>query len=242
MKKIIKQVDEERKITQITISDERWYEKDDKFVPSSTWICSYYPKGTAFYKWLAEKGWDEAEAIKQASGERGDKIHQAIEKLIKGETIKMDSKFLNKNTGQDEELTLDEYQAILSFVDWKNEVNPTFKEVERVVFSDKYNYAGTRDIVCDIDGQEWIVDIKSGSEIWPEYELQISSYKYAEGQNPDAKLAILQVGYKRNKIKKYKFTEVEDKFDLFLAIQKIWADRNVGVSPKTYELPTEISL
>ena len=70
MKRIIKTVNEEKKIVQITVEDERWYskpnpEKEEEliYVPSVTWIASYYPKGERFYKWLASKGWDEAEAL-----------------------------------------------------------------------------------------------------------------------------------------------------------------------------------
>ena len=70
MKKMI--IDTKTKgIVQITTVDERWYLKKDKFVPSSTWIANYYPKGIGFNKWLASKGWDRAEALKQEAGEKG---------------------------------------------------------------------------------------------------------------------------------------------------------------------------
>jgi hypothetical protein len=72
MKKLIRNVDEKRGIVQITTYDERWYAHEVKdpitgiptviFVPSVTWVAESYPKGIGFYKWLADKGWDEAEA------------------------------------------------------------------------------------------------------------------------------------------------------------------------------------
>jgi hypothetical protein len=74
MKKEIREVKDG--IVQITTVDERWYVKALKdeegilkvvFVPSITWIAGHYPKGIAFYKWLAGKGWDEAEALKQSA-------------------------------------------------------------------------------------------------------------------------------------------------------------------------------
>lgn len=88
MKKIIRITDEKRGIVQVTTSDERWYLKPStdpvtelpvyKPVPSSTWIAEHWPKGIGFYRWLADKGWDEAEAIKAAAGDKGSAVHNAI--------------------------------------------------------------------------------------------------------------------------------------------------------------------
>ena len=100
-------------IIQITTLDERWYHilDADKFVPSSTWICDYYPKGTAFYKWLAEHGWDEAESIKNAAAEKGSKVHRAIEALLKGAEIHLNDVFPDSN-GEQGELTVEEWKSI----------------------------------------------------------------------------------------------------------------------------------
>ena len=249
MKKEIREVDKARGIVQITTFDERWYWKavEDRnipsvknlFVPSVTWIAGHYPKGIAFYKWLADKGWDEAEAIKKAAAEKGSKIHQAIDDLIHGKEIAMDAHYQNKSTGQLEDLSVQEYEAILSFADWYNETKPEILASEYVVFNDEYGYAGTVDIKCKIGGKTYIIDLKSGQYIWPEYELQLSAYRHAE-QGIDA-LAILQVGYKRNK-KSFKFTEIEDKFPLFLAAKQIWANECTGQTPKQKDYPLTISL
>ncbi len=132
MKKVIREVDEKRGIVQVTIADERWYVKEEKdvktdlpifkYVPSVTWICGFYPKGLQFYKWLAEHSWDESQAIKQAAGDKGSKVHDAISAILRGEEVRIDSKFLNRSTDELEELTLEECDAILSFVNWRTEV------------------------------------------------------------------------------------------------------------------------
>ena len=247
MKKEIRTIDKEKGIVQITTYDERWYAKtfdnpttglpDYQFVPSVTWIAGHYPKGIAFYKWLADKGWDEAEAIKHAAGDKGSKIHLAIDFLLNGNTVAMDAKFPNKSTGQDEDLSVEEYAAILSFAEWYNEVKPEILASEYVVWGD--GYAGTVDLKCKIDGKVYIVDFKSSQYIWPEYELQLSAYKQAD-KGVDA-LAILQVGYKRNK-KAFKFTEIEDKFPLFLAAKQIWANETASQSPLQKDYPISVTL
>src|SRR5947209_7507031 len=137
MKKVIRETDEKRGIVQITVADERWYMKpvpnattgipEYVPVPSVTWIAGYWPKGIGFYRWLAEKGWDEAEAIKVAAGDKGSRVHLAIEKIIKGEEFRIDTKVEDKGKSTEgnpasSELTYEELLCVKSFLDWKREI------------------------------------------------------------------------------------------------------------------------
>ena len=238
-----KVIDEKRKIVQLTTSDERWYSREVNgkiiYVPSVTWICDHYPKGVAFYKWLANKGWDEAEALKASAADRGSKIHQAIEFLLDGNIVKMASCFNNYDKGVEEELTTQEYEAVMSFVAWFEATKPEIINKEFNVFSLDDTYAGTVDLACRIGNDEWIIDFKTGQNIWPSYELQLSAYAHAIMGN--FRLGILQIGYQRNK-NRYKFTEVQDKFDLFLAARKIWDNECAGIQPLQKDYPMELKL
>jgi hypothetical protein len=260
MKKEIRSVDEKLGIVQVTIADERWYIKDVinpttklpefMYVPSVTWIAGHYPKGVGFYKWLADRGWDEAQALKVAAGNKGSKVHEAISAILRGEEVRIDSSFLNRETGQLEELTLEEVDCIKSFVDWRAENKPVDISWDVTVFSEKYGYAGTIDYICKIGEQVWLIDFKTSADVWPEYELQVSAYKrpiesgefgiegFTEVSN--IKLAILQIGYRRNKAG-YKWNEIEDQFPLFLAARQIWAKECEGQSPKKRDYPIVLS-
>jgi hypothetical protein len=100
-------------------------------------------------------------------------------------------------------------------------------------------------------GEEYyIVDFKTGQNVWPEYELQISAYKHAVPSDPEIaqamagkefKLAILQIGYKRNKAG-WKFTEIEDKFPLFLAARQIWQNENPDTKPLQRDYPLSLQV
>ena len=183
MKKEIRTADPERGIVQITTYDERWYARETKnpntglptiaFVPSVTWIAGHYPKGIQFYKWLADKGWDEAEAIKAAAGDKGSMVHKAIADLVSGHEIRMDAKYLNPSTGQEAELSVQEYEALMSFKESFDQEQPEVLQSEHVVFQDVHGYAGTVDLKLRMkDGLVWIVDVKTSQSIWPEYELR----------------------------------------------------------------------
>lgn len=265
MKKDIVLVDKERGVYQITTTDERWYtlEVEDpvtglptfKFTPSVTWITSYVYKGIEFYKWLANKGWDEAEAIKTEAGDKGSRVHQSVEQLIAGESVRMQAEFKTGNDETPKELSPEEYGAIVSFTTWFNATKPEIVMNEITVRNEALGFAGTVDFVCRIDGQLYIVDFKTSQYIWPSMEAQISAYKYALMEMAEkklvsitpeelqtVKLAVLQLGYRRNK-KSYKFTEFDDKFhELFLPAMQFWKNATAGQAPKQYQLPLEVKL
>jgi hypothetical protein len=213
MKKVIQDVDEKRGIVQVTISDERWYmkpAKDEvtglptmKEVPSVTWIAHHYPKGIGYMKWLAEHGWDESQAIMREAGDKGSKVHLAISAIQAGEEVRIDSKFLNKTTGQLEEVTYEEVECIYSFVNWRKEMEEDyvveFINWDFVVFSDIHNYAGSVDAVMRLTPKPesknplkltgptmYVVDFKTSKQVWPSFEMQVSAYRKAieNGENP----------------------------------------------------------
>jgi len=243
-------MDKTRGIVQITTTDERWYVKEIKnevtglpefrYVPSVTWIAGCYPKGIAFYKWLANQGWDEGQALKNAAGDKGSKVHLAIEDMIHGVQVKMDDRYLNKSTEQQEELTLEEYDCLMGFSDWVKERKPKFLQSEFVIFDEKVGYAGTVDCLCEIDGKKFLIDFKTSQYIWPEYELQISAYRKTVAI-AGLQAMTLQVGYKRNK-HAWKETIIEDKFDLFLSARKIWENEHGKEVPSQKDYPLALEL
>lgn len=257
--KEIRVIDEAKKVVRITCEDERWYAKPStnsstglpefEFYPSSTWIANCYPKGIAYFKWLASKGWDEAESIKESAGEKGSKVHNAIETLELQGHLSIDTLFENYSKGTNAPLTVEELDCVLSFSKWHKEAKPQLLAVELTVFGN--GYAGTLDRIYRIGGQIWIVDFKTSQYIWESHRIQISSYSHAEidykslGISDEEwakrKLAILQVGYRLNK-DKYKFTEIEDKLSMFEVAKLIWANENGNVKPSQKDYPLIITI
>jgi hypothetical protein len=241
--------DDKRGILQVTCHDERWYLRPStdsitglptwQSVPSVTWIASFYPAGIGFYKWLASKGWDEAQAIKEAAGDKGSKVHNAIADLLNDKSIDMDAPYLNPSTERLEPLTLEEYEAIKSFTEWHTTIKPKLIAQDITVWNDVDGYAGTVDAVFNINNILYIVDFKTSKYIWPSHRIQVSAYKHALPDMNNAKLAILQLGYRKMG---YKFTEIEDCYDLFLAAKRIWFEETKGQQPSQKEYPLSLSL
>ena len=137
------------------------------------------------------------------------------------------------------QMTTDEYEAVLSFEEWLKETDPLIIHTERSIFAPDNRYAGTIDIECEIDGEYWIIDIKSGSGIYDSYEGQLNAYKNAVGIK-DARMGILQVGYKYGRKKKWKFTEIEDDMASFDAAYTFWKKACGKKQPLQKDLPLEI--
>ncbi len=281
MEKLIRVVDEAKGIVQITTLDERWYFKPSEnkvsgvpeftSVPSVTWISGYYPKGIAYYKWIADHGWDEAEAIKMAAGEKGSKVHKAIEALLAGVEVKMNDKFLNPKTGQEEELTVEEYECLMAFKEWFEEEQPEILASEITVWGTVYrhkftgqyiteeqwaelpvklqenyeteSYAGTVDFIYrKKDGRIGAMDFKTSQYIWPSHICQVSLYKPALKDYQIDFLEILQLGYKANKFKKWKVTEVGYDQALITSCFTIWKRETKSVVPKQKDYPLALKL
>lgn len=73
----------------------------------------------------------------------------------------------------------DHVDAYLRFVD---EWRPRELLVERPVFSRRWRYAGTPDLIAELaDGLVWLLDWKTAaSGVWPEMALQLAAARYAD--------------------------------------------------------------
>lgn len=243
MKKEIVDIDPARGVFRVTTDNERFYIRPSKnkttglpdyeYAPSVTYITSFYPKGKELTKWIAEQGWDEAEKKKTDAGARGSRIHSAIAALVGGGTVTPDMTF------DGVQLAVDEYSAVLNFRDWFEATRPEVLGSEFLIWNDEHNYAGTVDLKLKIGGDIWVIDLKSSKSVYPEYALQLSAYKKCI---PDAtRIGVLQVGYARSK-SGWKFTELDDKFDVFLATKRIFENETAGDKPLQREYPLSISI
>jgi hypothetical protein len=84
------------------------------------------------------------------------------------------------------------------------------------------------------------VDFKTSANIWPSHIIQVSAYKHALNVSVD-RLGILQLGYKKNR-QGWKFTEIDDDFNLFNAAYTIWKSEMANVQPNQKDYPLSLSI
>lgn len=167
---------------QITIGDQRFYKKEELYYPSVTYILSCWPKGRAFEQWLKANG-DDADNIAAESAESGTKVHKAIEDMLEGKKLNWFDGSGNMYYSERE------WKMVLGFKEFWTIYKPKLIASELHIFSNVHMYAGTIDLVVEINGRKWILDIKTSKQLHFTYDLQLASYAEAWNEfNPDDKV------------------------------------------------------
>lgn len=223
---------------QITLPDSRYYRRNGKFYPSVTFVLQVYPKGKHFENWLKQVGFASEYIIKKAADD-GTKVHEMVEEYLNGKEIC----FLDKkgHPQYDSEVWL----MFLKFVDFWETFKPKLIEVETHLFSDELQVAGTCDLIVEINGELWLLDIKTSNQIYPTYELQTAVYSqcYKECYGKEIQrhgilwLKSSKRGYKKDKLqgKGWEIIESErsqeENLDIFKLVKQLFDIENPDAAP-----------
>jgi len=153
----------------ITLPDSRYYRRNGEFYPSVTYVLGTYPKGKHYEDWLKKVGYASEHIVRKAS-EEGTLVHLMAEEYLNGEEVT----FLDAygNPKMDPMI----WKMFLNFVDFWETHKPTLIETEVHLFSDELKIAGTCDLICEIDGELWVLDLKTSNQVQSSYELQLAIY------------------------------------------------------------------
>jgi len=224
---------------QLTFLDSRFYSTEDGgFVPSVTTILEAYPKGAAYFNWLKENGKD-ADEIRDEAGRRGSIVHKLTEDYDAGKEVRL----VNDNGSIDYKLT--EWAMFERYVEFRSRFDLKIEAIELNIISKELGFAGTIDRVCYLNGEKYIIDIKTSNAIYPSYWLQLAAYRALllhVGVKVD-NVAILWLNAKtRTEGKKDDIQGVgwqmitkrfsADDYELFMATQKLWQAENKIIKPK----------
>ena len=106
-----------------------------------------------------------------------------------------------------------------AFYSWLKDYKMEVLEHEKTVFDEDHKVAGTLDLLCKNNGDIWVIDVKTGKDIYDEAFLQVSCYMHMSGANKGGVLLLQENG-------KYKSAECPDYFEYFLATKKMWEFMN----------------
>lgn len=105
---------------------------------------------------------------KEEAGQKGTDVHAEIEICIK--------EAIEYNRGELRDINT-ESEQIKHFYRWARDNKVKFLESELHLFSRKHFLGGICDFVCEINGDKFVGDIKTGSGIYPEHFAQTSAYQ-----------------------------------------------------------------
>jgi hypothetical protein len=230
---------------QITLPDSRYYRRNGKYYPSVTYVLGYYPKGKFFENWLKQVGFASDYIVKKAA-EEGTQVHELCEEYLNGAELN----FLDEYGRP--QYNPDVWQMFLRFVEFWEEFKPTLIETEVHLFSDVLEIAGTCDLIVEINGETWLLDLKTSNQLQLTYELQTAVYGqcYEEcfGKKID-RYGILWVKSSKRKAAKGKMQgkgwEVvestrtfEENIDIFKTVKRLFDLENPTHSPVFTEFRT----
>ena len=68
---------------------------------------------------------------------------------------------------------------ILGFVDFWTTHKPKLLMSEEFMVSDTHRYCGTLDLLIELNGEKWLLDIKTSNNVYESYHLQMAAYAKA---------------------------------------------------------------
>lgn len=237
-------------LQQINFLDRRVYKRDENtYYPSVTTILQYLPKAKFFEQWLKDVG-NNADYIMKRAGEEGTQVHEAVEALINGEEINWMDDFGNARYSQ---LV---WEMINKFVEFWKETKPEIIATEQFVYSDEFKFAGTTDLVVKLNGQVWLLDIKTSNSLHTSYNLQLSAYAKAWDESYDDKIeetGVLWLKSSKRSSKEGKLQgkgwevvqgdkSIDEYFTMFKNIYDIYLLENPNQKPLFESYPTSVKL
>jgi len=167
------------------------YTRDSVAIPSVTTILNIIAKPALVgwasrmcsesigEAWEAGKKYDEIEIRtildagqkahwqkKTDAGSIGTLLHNWVEDYINGKDPGMPVNEMLK-------------ESVEKFLGWVKEHEVEFLLSEQVCYSKKYNYVGTLDFICKIDGKLYLGDLKTSNAIYPTMLIQTAAYRHA---------------------------------------------------------------
>lgn len=147
----------------------RYFNAEGVRLPSSTTITGLLNK-PSLVKWANNLGLDgyDSDEYTKAAARIGTLIHGLVEEHI------TDVAF-DRTTYSDYEMEIAQV-GYYKYIEWEqnHDVKPIFNEKKLV--SEIYQFGGTLDFYCEVDGVKTLIDFKSGSGIYGEHFCQTASY------------------------------------------------------------------
>lgn len=117
--------------------------------------------------------------------------------------------------------------AFLAFQSWASAVSLVPRLIEQTVWSRTHQYAGTMDLLADVNGIPTLVDFKTGKAIYPEAYLQNAAYQVAlmeMGHASPAAGLIVRLPKTRTDpdFEVATVPPVRDLFPVFMAARRVW--------------------
>jgi hypothetical protein len=145
------------------------YVIDGIWYPRVTSICSIKAKPALYAYYANMPSFQVGEAIMNRSAQEGTLVHSIVEAILKEEPITIPSSI---------------QPSIDAFLAFKQEHDIVPLKIEERIISKKHHYAGTIDVLAEVDGVVGVLDIKTSQAIYRDHGMQTAAYVEALAEDP----------------------------------------------------------
>ena len=168
----------------------RWYSVGGYDVPSVTTVLQGFKCPHYLMEFIVKQAGGDTRLLYDKKSEAlrvGSTVHSHIDRIQGGETIVVEN---------DPEVQ----KSLISFMCFMKAYNPNVIAKEQLLASTetrgddlRFPFAGTVDLVAEIDGELWLLDYKTSQQLDTEMGLQLTAYKMLWDSTHDRKIERLGV-------------------------------------------------
>jgi len=141
--------------------EDNGYDIGGLWYPRVTSIVSIKAKPALYHYYAGQKSFAHAEAAKNRSAEEGTLIHEVVEGIMAGD---------DPHVPEQIKPLVDEFKIFNKQLD----IIP--QQIESQIISKKHRYAGTIDVLAEINGKLGVLDIKTSQAVYRDYGIQTAAY------------------------------------------------------------------
>lgn len=158
----------------LEILDTRYYSNDGvTFWPGATTILDVFPKDW-MRRWVESVGgFENADKIRDDAADTGSAIHHGTEVIDEGNELSW------ANSEGKPNYSLEEWQGLLNYVDFRNKIQPEIIAMEQKICVDELRFGGTLDRIMRFWSRNWLIDFKNANNVSPTWEFQVGAYAKA---------------------------------------------------------------
>lgn len=132
---------------------------------------------------VVDEACEKHASVKAAAAGIGDKVHEYAEAFGLAELEGKESPEIPKDA------LPEVVNGINAFLGWVLENEVVFEKTEKIVYSKRHDFAGTFDLVAQVNGRRMLIDYKTSKRVYDEYAIQLAGYAIAyeeeTGDKPD---------------------------------------------------------
>lgn len=159
-----------------------------------------FPKAYSLIAWFINNTKKDIDTKRAVSTKKGTACHEAFERLAK----------LHFNFNL---LSLEDKEMLKLLIPWVETSRPLYvlSEAPICYISNTVKTAGRIDLLCEIHGERWLIDFKTGKGFYPSYGAQVGLYATAIGVKKAGILLLTEQGHQ------FKEINIEKGFKCFQA-------------------------